>query len=188
MGIDINHKHDRKVRRKKPKSQDVYLLLLVKLYRFLARRTQSKFNRIILRRLFMSRMHRPPISLARITRFMKKPGREGKLAVIVGTITDDRRIWALPKLDVCALHVTEGARARILKAGGSIITFDELARVSPLGKNTVLMQGRRKARETERHFGPAPGAPRSHTKPYVRSKGRKFERARGRRTSCGYRK
>jgi len=30
------------------------------------------------------------------------------------------------------------------------------------------------------------GVPHSHTKPYVRSKGRKFEKARGRRRSCGY--
>lgn len=30
------------------------------------------------------------------------------------------------------------------------------------------------------------GVPGSHTKPYVRSKGRKFEKARGRRNSCGY--
>lgn len=30
------------------------------------------------------------------------------------------------------------------------------------------------------------GVPQSHTKPYVRSKGRKFEKARGRRNSCGY--
>lgn len=30
------------------------------------------------------------------------------------------------------------------------------------------------------------GVPHSHVKPYVRSKGRKFERARGRRKSCGY--
>lgn len=30
QGIDINHKHDRKVRRTEPKSQDVYLRLLVK--------------------------------------------------------------------------------------------------------------------------------------------------------------
>ena len=42
---------------------------------------------------------------------------------------------------VCALRVTEGARARILKAGGEIITFDQLAVRSPLGQNTVLMQG-----------------------------------------------
>ena len=30
------------------------------------------------------------------------------------------------------------------------------------------------------------GVPGSHAKPYVRSKGRKFERARGRRKSKGY--
>ncbi|KAK6048295.1 hypothetical protein COOONC_14201, partial [Cooperia oncophora] len=44
-------------------------------------------------------------------------------------------------------------------------------------------QGPRKAREAQKHFGLAPGVPHSHTKPYVRSKGRKFERARGRRAS-----
>lgn len=45
----------------------------------------------------MSRIHRPPISIARVTRFMKKPGRENKIAVIVGTVTDDQRIFAIPK-------------------------------------------------------------------------------------------
>uniref|UniRef100_A0A6M2DGK2 Large ribosomal subunit protein eL18 n=1 Tax=Xenopsylla cheopis TaxID=163159 RepID=A0A6M2DGK2_XENCH len=188
MGIDINHKYDRKVRRTEPKSQDVYLRLLVKLYRFLARRTNAKFNKIILKRLFMSRINQPPMSIARVARLMKKPGRENRLAVIVGTITNDDRIFEIPKLTVCALHVTEKARARILKAGGEVITFDQLALRAPTGKNTVLMQGRRTAREACKHFGLAPGVPHSHTKPYVRSKGRKFERSRGRRKSCGYKK
>lgn len=31
---------------------------------------------------------------------MKKPGREGRIAVIVGTVTDDTRIWEVPKLTV----------------------------------------------------------------------------------------
>ncbi|KAJ8877146.1 hypothetical protein PR048_021599 [Dryococelus australis] len=154
----------------------------------MARRTNSKFNKIILRRLFMSRIHRPPISLSRITRHMKKPGRENLITVVVGSVTDDQRIFKIPKLTVCALRVTEKARARILKAGGEIITFDQLALRSPLGKKTVLIQGRRKAREAVKHFGLAPGVPHSHTKPYVHSKGRKFERARGRRRSCGYKK
>ncbi|XP_008546759.1 60S ribosomal protein L18 [Microplitis mediator] len=188
MGIDINHKHDRKVRRTEPASQDIYLRLLVKLYRFLARRTGSKFNKIILKRLFMSRINKPPISLARVVRFMKKPHRENCIAVIVGTVTDDARIFECPKLTVCALRVTDKARGRILKAGGEVITFDELALRSPTGSKTVLMQGRRNAREAVKHFGPAPGVPHSHTKPLVRSKGRKFERARGRRRSCGYKK
>ena len=37
--------------------------------------------------------------------------------------------------------MTERARGRILKAGGEIITFDQLALKSPKGQNTVLMQG-----------------------------------------------
>lgn len=186
MGIDICHKNERKVVRKEPRSQDIYLRLLVKLYRFLARRTEAKFNKIILKRLFMSKNNRPPLSLARIVRNMKDKSRAGKTVVCVGTITDDLRILEVPKLTVCALHVTERARARILKAGGEIMTLDQLALKSPKGENTLLIQGPRKSREAYRHFGRAPGVPHSHTKPYVRAKGRKFERARGRRKSRGY--
>jgi len=67
------------------------------------------------------------------------------------------------------------------------MTLDQLALKSPLGKNTVLLQGRRTARRANRHFGAA-GKPGSHVKPLVRAKGRKFERARGRRQSRGYKK
>lgn len=37
--------------------------------------------------------------------------------------------------------MTERARGRILKAGGEIITFDQLALKAPKGQNTVLIQG-----------------------------------------------
>uniref|UniRef100_A0A3Q2CMU1 Ribosomal protein L18 n=1 Tax=Cyprinodon variegatus TaxID=28743 RepID=A0A3Q2CMU1_CYPVA len=185
-GVDIRHNKDRKVHRKEPKSEDIYLRLLVKLYRFLARRTNAPFNRVVLKRLFMSRSNRPPISISRLIRKMKLAGRENKVAVVVGTVTDDIRIQEIPKLKICALRVTDGARRRILKAGGQVMTFDQLALSSPKGHGTVLLSGPRKAREVYRHFGKAPGTPHSHTKPYVRSKGRKFERARGRRSSRGY--
>lgn len=98
-GIDIRHNKDRKVHRKEPKSQDIYLRLLVKvnklseltvtisrhhfelpvnltldtveqLYRFLARRSNASFNKVVLRRLFMSRTNRPPISISRLVSFM----------------------------------------------------------------------------------------------------------------------
>merc|ERR1712071_502519 len=45
---------------------------------------------------------------------------------VVGTVTDDPRIFTIPKLTVCALRVTERARARIIKAGGTVLTFDQL--------------------------------------------------------------
>lgn len=51
-----------------PKSDNVYLKLLVKLYRFLARRTDSNFNAVVLKRLFMSKVNRPPIALSRLVR------------------------------------------------------------------------------------------------------------------------
>lgn len=77
---------------------------------------------------------------------------------------------------------------KLIFLGGEVITFDQLALRAPTGAKTVLLQGRRNAREAVRHFGLAPGVPHSHTKPFVRTKGRKFERARGRRRSCGYKK
>merc|ERR1711996_108470 len=119
-----------------------YLRLLVKLYRFLARRTDSKFNKI----------NRPPLSLARLVRNMKKDGNADKLAVVVGTITNVLRIFEVPKMTVCALRVTEKARERILKAGGEILTFDQLALRAPTGKNTLVIQGPRKSREAVKHF------------------------------------
>jgi large subunit ribosomal protein L18e len=68
-----------------------------------------------------------------------------------------------------------------------VLTFDQLALLAPTGANTVLLRGKKNAREAVKHFGPAPGVPGSHTRPYVRSYGRKFEKARGRRNSRGYR-
>jgi hypothetical protein len=59
---------------------------------------------------------------------------EGKIAVLVGTVTDDVRLYEVPKgMKVCALKFTETARARIIAAGGECMTFDQLATVSPTG-------------------------------------------------------
>mmetsp|Transcript_18974 Transcript_18974/g.19709 ORF Transcript_18974/g.19709 Transcript_18974/m.19709 type:complete len:193 (+) Transcript_18974:43-621(+) len=174
--------------RKAPVSQDVYLRLLVKLYSFIARRTGSKFAEVIAKRLCMSRLNKAPISLSRLAKYVK--GKEDKTAVIVGTVTNDVRFLDVPKLTVCALKFTADARARIVKAGGECLSFDQLALRSPKGSNTVLLRGRKTAREAVRHFGHRTSVHNPHThdgvKPYVRSKGRKFEKARGRRRSNGF--
>merc|ERR1719215_585212 len=132
----------------------------------------------------MTRRNKPPLSLSKLASFMD--GKEGKIAVVVGVVTDDKRLFETPKLSVCALRFTETARARITKAGGECHTFDKLVLRAPLGKGTVLLRGPVKAREAYRHFGKAPGVPHSTTAPYVRSNGRKFEMSRGRRKSRGY--
>ncbi|KAH9786510.1 60S ribosomal protein L18-3 [Citrus sinensis] len=166
FGIDlIAGGKSKKSKRTAPKSNDIYLKLLVKLYRFLVRRTDSNFDKVILKRLFMSKVNKPPMSLSRLTKFMK--GKEDKIAVVVGTVTDDIRVYEVPALKVTALRFTETARARIEKAGGECLTFDQLALRAPLGQNTVLLRGPKNAREAVKHFGPAPGVPHSHTKPYI---------------------
>merc|ERR1712070_377725 len=111
---------------------------------------------------------------------------EDKIAVIVGSVTDDVRLLTVPKLTICALRFTATVRARIEKAGGTCLTFDQLALQCPTGSGTVLLRGPKLAREAVKHFGRATGVPDSNTKPFVRSKGRKFEKARGRRASRGY--
>lgn len=182
MGIDLDAHHVRSTHRKAPKSDNVYLKLLVKLYRFLARRTESSFNKVILRRLFMSRINRPPVSVSRIVANTSEKS-NNKIIVVVGTVTDDNRLLTVPKLTVAALRFTATARARILAAGGEVLTLDQLALKAPTGSNTLLLRGPKNAREAFKHFG---FGPHKHKKPYVESKGRKFEKARGRRRSRGF--
>ena len=178
MGLDIKAGGRNPNRSKKIcKTTNLYLRLLIKLYRFLARRTGSKFNAVILKRLKQTNVTKYPISISRIIKNLGKA--QDKTVVAVCTVVDDKRILDVPKLNVCALRFTESARKRILAAGGSCLTFDQLAQKAPTGSKTFLMRGPR-SREALLHFGPAPGLPGSHTKPYVRSKGRKFEKARGR--------
>mmetsp|Transcript_6555 Transcript_6555/g.11992 ORF Transcript_6555/g.11992 Transcript_6555/m.11992 type:complete len:188 (+) Transcript_6555:88-651(+) len=185
MAIDlIAGGRNKKTSRTAPKSDNVYLKLLVKLYKFLVRRTDSKFNKVILKRLFMSKTNKPPLSLSKLAKFME--GKDGKIAVLVGTITDDVRFLDVPKMRVCALRFTATARQRILKAGGECLTFDQIALIAPTGAGTVLLRGPKLSRESVKYFGRATGVPQSNTKPFVRSKGRKFEKARGRRASRGY--
>lgn len=57
-----------------------------------------------------------------------------KIVVIVGSVTDDHRLYEVPKMTVAALRFTETARARITKAGGKCMTIDELIMKAPTGR------------------------------------------------------
>jgi large subunit ribosomal protein L18e len=146
----------------------------------------------------MSRINRPPVSISRIVAKTAKD--EKRTVVVVGTVTDDNRLLSLPKLNIAALRFTATARARILAAGGKAMTLDELPKD---GSNTLLLRGPKNAREAVKHFGFGPHSHKVRNyksllracwvgtdvlaqKPYVQSKGRKFERARGRRRSRGF--
>jgi large subunit ribosomal protein L18e len=99
----------------------LYLRLTEKLYRFLSRRTDSKFNKIVLKRLHGSRVNKAPVSLSKLVRYSEKAkvAQKGKDLVfaVVGTITNDIRQLEIGALNVCALRFTEKARERIVAAG-----------------------------------------------------------------------
>ena len=109
----------------------------------------------------MSRINRPPMSLSKLVSHTSKGGvakeaTKGKIIVVVGTVTDDERLLNVPKMSVAALRFTDTARARIEKAGGEVLTLDQLALRSPTGANTMLLRGPKNARESVKHFGFGP--------------------------------
>ena len=175
-GIDLDKHHVRSTHRKAPKSDNVYLKLLVKLYRFLARtspspphpippnhpltgRTDSNFNKVVLRRLFMSRTNRPALSISRLAMLASRGTSEkisptDKIVVVVGTITDDVRLLTVPeKLVVAALRFTATARQRIEGAGGECLTLDQLALRKPTGRGALLVRGPKNGGGGGKHFG-----------------------------------
>jgi len=97
----------------------------------LARRISSKFNAVILKRLKQTKVTKYPISVSRIVKNLG--ANQKKTIVAVCTVVDDKRLLVVPKLTVCALRFTESARKRILAAGGSCLTFDQLAQKAPTG-------------------------------------------------------
>jgi ribosomal protein L18E len=111
-------------------------------------------SQVILKRLFQSKINRPPISLSKITKeATSTPDYQSKVVVTVGTVTDDIRLLEVPKLSVAALKFTRAAKERILNAGGEAITLDQLALRAPTGSNTILLRGKRNTREAVKHFG-----------------------------------
>ena len=94
--------------------------------------------------------------------------------MVVSTVTDDERLLEVPKMTICALKFTASARQRILKAGGSVMTLDQLIVKNPMGSNTMLIRAPHR-REALTHFGIAPGLPKGNTRPYASGDGRNHE-------------
>jgi large subunit ribosomal protein L18e len=184
MGVDLDHRIGRKARRE-PKATDPQLKLLYQLYSFLARRSGNDFNKKIAHRLCLSNTNRRPFSVSRLATAVAGKD-DSTIAVVVSKVVNDERLLVVPKLTVAALKFSEAARARITAAGGACITLDQLATDRPTGDKCLLLEGDRRRREAVRHFGAAPGDDNSRTRPKIRSSGRKFEKARGRRKSRLY--
>lgn len=147
MGLQvIKSRKKNSIKRTVTRSKNLYIDLLIKIYRFLAKKTKSKFNVVVFKRLFTSRSHQSHISLSRLVRYLKP----GKIIVIVGKILNDERNTSFPKMTICALKFSSSARERIIENGGKIITFDQLAKINPTGKDTLLLRGPNKRKSLKK--------------------------------------
>jgi len=176
MGIDLD-RAGRKVNRnfRAAKTGNLYHGLLIKLYSFLARRTDSKFNKIVYKRLNQSGTTRYPMSVSRLVKVANSEDKRAKTLVVVGNIMNDERLIVVPKMNICALRFSTAARERIVAAGGRCMTFDQLAKECPKGQGTWLLRGHR-SREAMRHFGsPA----RDGAKPYAKGSHEKKNKIKG---------
>ena len=81
----------------------------------------------IAKRLCFSQINKPPMSLSHVYSTL----RENEIAVVVAKITNDDRFLEVPKMTICALGFTATARARLEKAGGRCMTFDQLLIENP---------------------------------------------------------
>jgi large subunit ribosomal protein L18e len=192
MGIDMTGLARKRTIRKSVSGTNPYVKLLAKLYKFLAVRTDSKFNKIVHARLLKSRANRAPISLSRVSTLLRRKSdflnpAKGKapIAVIVGDVLDDIRSIKVPALRVCALRFSRSARERITGAGGECLTFDQLAMAAPTGKNTFLLRGRKRGLEKYKYFGAA-GTPGSHVKPYTSTRGSEKKHNKNTKTKKGF--
>jgi hypothetical protein len=70
-----------------------------------------------------------------------------KIIASVGTITDNAHLTEVPKLTIAVLRFTCAAKERILNAGGEALTLDQFALRAPTSANTVLLHGKKTARE-----------------------------------------
>merc|ERR1711881_715931 len=164
MGIDLRKQGRVRSRHfREAKTSNLYHGLLLKLYSFMARRTDSKFNQIVYKRLNQSNTNRYPISISRLCKLANTEEKRAKTMVIVANVMNDERLIELPKMNVCALRFSTAARARIVAVGGRCMTFDQLAKEAPKGQNTWLVRGGGR-REAKKHFG----TPRDGAKPYVK--------------------
>merc|ERR1712206_51930 len=87
MGIDLKKQGRVRSRNfRKATTNNLYQGLLIKLYSFLTRRTDSKFNQIVHKRLNQSGTSRYPMSISRLCKIANSEDKRKKTLVVVGNV------------------------------------------------------------------------------------------------------
>lgn len=153
MGISTTAKqHEKLVYRREPVSRNPELRSLHKLFDAVARKTTHPEYAKIADRLKKSRNNRPPVSLHRLVEMTASC--HHKVAVVVAKVVGDDRVLAVPhKITLACLSISESAKRKIEKYGGSVHTLDELFKLAPRPEDMVIFSGPMKGRRAFKYFG-----------------------------------
>jgi large subunit ribosomal protein L18e len=155
-------------------SKNPELKALRTLFETVARKSTHIEYRTIALRLAKSNTGRPPVTLKRLVE-MTEPCHH-KLAVVVGKVIGDDRVVEIPhRINVACLAVSDSARKKIEKYGGSVHTLDEIFKLAPTPEAMVLFSGPTKGRRVHKYFGRARNK-QSPAFPRILSKGKNQEK------------
>ncbi|OIR57355.1 MAG: 60S ribosomal protein L18 [Amphiamblys sp. WSBS2006] len=161
MGIDLWKYKRKPAKRKEPISKNVYLSLVCEIYKTLSQKTQSKFNTTVYKYLCFTKLNKACVSLRRLQdsydtledTARKEGTKVEEILVVAGPVVDDERLVNIRPMRVVALRFSKTARAKLAKAGGECLTFDQLALLRPTGEKCILFRGNILDRKAAKCFG-----------------------------------
>lgn len=130
--------------------KNIYFNSILRLYEFLSRKNVSKFNFLIFKLLRAPNSKKISISLSRLICIAKR--NTDKIIVVVGKILNDEKMTNMPVMHVCSLKITESAKKKVVGAGGSFITFDQLAYNNPRGNRVFLVKKPNRSKKTTKRY------------------------------------
>ncbi|AEA39067.1 60S ribosomal protein L18 (nucleomorph) [Cryptomonas paramecium] len=130
--------------------KNIYFDSVLKLYEFLSRKNVSKFSFLIFKLLKSPSSKKMSVSLSRLICIAKK--NTNKIIVVVGKILNDERMVTIPAIRICSLKITESAKKKVLEAGGSFITFSQLAYNNPRGNHVFLIKKSNCLKKTTKRY------------------------------------
>ncbi len=112
---------------------DVQRLMLIKLLKKVARENKANIWRYVAELLQKPRRLRPQVNISKINRYTK----DGDTIIIPGKVLGAGNLDH--KVTVAAYSYSESAKEKIEKAGGKVISIQDLIHENPKGSNVKII-------------------------------------------------
>ena len=99
-----------------------------------ARKNDAPIWKAVARRISSPRRRRAEVNVGKIARIAKK----GSTILVAGKVLGAGEIGI--KVDVASLSAARGAREKLAKAGGRLMSLEELVAANPKGSGVVIVE------------------------------------------------